>query len=96
MKTYGLYVNEPQPDKYGHETEHYVYIKDIKATVNFISITKITDDIRYKDCEYMGLTEDKDFDVSKNYMLISDSGCFIAKSINVLTRFTQMYLQAVI
>ena len=42
----------------------------VNFNIYFNSINKISSDIRYKDCQYTGLTRHKGLDLSKEYKLI--------------------------
>lgn len=99
MKPYNLYVNNPKENSYGQMVDNYVFEKEVMVALYFNSINKISNDIRYKDCQYTGLTRCKGLDLSKEYKLIpkeKESPEYIIKSINELSRLTQYILQAVI
>ena len=99
MLPYSLYVSEPIKDKYGHVNDDWKYVTEVMVAVNFINNQQITGDIRYKDCQYSGITKCKGFDLKKNYKLVpkwQESREYLVKSINELSRLTQFLLQAVI
>ena len=98
MKPYDLYVNEPIEDSYGHLNDNWVYVNRIMAAVNFLSADKMSDDIRYKDCRYTGLTKCKGLNIGKEYKLIpvGQDKAYLIKSINEITRLAQYLLQEVL
>ena len=99
MKPYNLYVNSPIADGYGHQTDNYVLEGEVMVALQFNSVTKRSDDIRYKDCEYSGITAYKGLDLSKKYKLVpkeEESVEYLIKSVNELARLSQYLLQAVV
>ena len=75
----------------------YQKVTDIEVSISFVAINKRSEDIRFKDCEYSGLTEYKDVSVSDEYRIVSQDGTkYVVKSINTLTRLSQMLLQVVV
>ena len=99
MKPYGLYVNNPIDDKYGSMTDNYEFEQEVMVAVHFNSMNRINNDIRYKDCQYSGVSSYKGLDLKKQYKLVPKDGegeGYFIKSINELTRLSQYLLQAVI
>lgn len=95
MEEYLLYVNQPIQDKYGKLKDNYVFLDNIQVTINFISMNKRSEDIRFKDCDYTGLTYYKGLDLSKDYKLVGKVSYKIV-SINEVTRLSQYLLKVVI
>lgn len=99
MKPYGLYVNNPIDDKYGSMIDNYEFVRDVMVAIHFNSMNRINDDIRYKDCQYSGVSSYKGLDLKKQYKLVSkenEGAGYLIKSINELSRLSQYLLQAVI
>jgi len=99
MKPYDLYVNKPIEDEYGHQTDNYVFDCEVMVAIHFNSMNRVNDDIRYKDCQYLGVSSHKGLDLKKQYRLVPKDGegaGYFIKSINELTRLSQYLLQAVI
>lgn len=99
MKLYNLYVNNPIEDSYGHQTDNFILEGEVMVALQFNSLSKRSDDIRYKDCEYSGLTVYKGLDLSKKYKLVpkgEDGLEYLIKSVNELARLSQYLLQAVV
>ena len=94
MKQYSLYVNEPIQDKYGKLKDNYVFVDNIQVAINFISINKRNEDIRFKDCNYTGLTLYKGLDLSKTYKLVGELQYEIV-SVNEFCRLSQYILKVV-
>lgn len=99
MKPHGLYVNNPVADEYGNMIDNYEFACEVMVAIHFNSMSRINDDIRYKDCQYSGVSSHKGLDLEKQYKLVpkdnQGTGYFI-RSINELTRLSQYLLQAVI
>ena len=76
----------------------WVFVDNILATLNFISLNRMNDDIRYKGCDYSGLTRYKDLDISKDYKIVAHATEieYRVHSINDIARFTQLILQVVV
>lgn len=99
IRYYDLYVNAPTVDGVGAKVDKWELMKTIPVIVNFTNLNIKTDDIRYKDCEYSGLSNLKGLDLSKQYKLVLSSDIkvqYIIKSINEFTRYSQYILQRVI
>ena len=94
MEEYSLYINQPIQDKYGKLKDNYVFLDNIQVAINFISMNKRTEDIRFKDCDYIGLTLYKGLDLCKDYKLVGKVSYKIV-SINEVTRLSQYLLKVV-
>lgn len=95
MEQYSLYVNEPIQDKYGKLKDNYIFLRNIDVAINFISMNKRNTDIRFKECDYTGLTHYKGLDLAKKYKLVGKLQYEII-SINEITRLSQYLLKVVI
>jgi len=51
--------------------------------------------LKYRDCEYTGLTAYKEFDLEKEYLIICENKSYKIAAINTFGRLTQLILQAV-
>lgn len=99
MRPYNLYINKPVKDGYGHLEDNYVLQGEVMVALHFNSINNATGDIRYKDCQYTGLTRHKGLDLKEQYKLVpkdTETPEYIIKSVNELSRITQYLLQAVV
>lgn len=99
MKLYGLYINNPIEDKYGSMIDNYEFACEVMVAIHFNSMSRVNDDIRYKDRQYSGVSSYKGLDLKKQYKLVPKDGegdGYFIKSINELTRLSQYLLQAVI
>lgn len=96
MQQFSLYVNEPITDNFGHKKDNFIFLEYIYVAINFISINKISNDIRYKDCEYTGLTKYKGLDITKKYKIKNDTFDFSIESFNEFTPYSQYILKRVI
>lgn len=95
MEQYSLYINEPIQDKYGKLKDNYIFLDNIQVAINFISINKRNEDIRFKDCNYTGLTYYKGLDLTKKYKLVGKLQYEIV-SINEFGRLSEYLLKVVI
>lgn len=96
MKLCKLYEIVKVYDKLGIQNEDILYVDDVDLAINFISINKRTEDIKYKDCEYTGITSYKGLNLAKEYKIVLDDVEYLIKSINENTRLSQWLLQRVI
>lgn len=96
IKLCKLYEINKFYNKLGIENEEILYIADVEVAINFISINKRIENIKYKDCEYTGLTRYKGLNIAKEYKIIVDDTEYLIKSINENTRLSQWLLQEVI
>ena len=99
IKDYKLYVNVPGVNNIGAKVDKWELIKVITVMVNFTDVKRLTDDIRYKDCEYTGLTAYKEMDIAKQYKLVCKEDTteqYIVRSVNNIGRYSQCILQRVI
>lgn len=97
MQSYKLYKNQKVPDKYNKLVDSYVYMRDVDVAINFISVNRRGEDLRYKECEYSGLTLDKGLLLNADYKLIGKDGHeYEIKSINPIPRLTQLLLKVVV
>lgn len=97
MQKCKLYKNQKIPDKYNKLVDNYVYTKDVDVAINFISVNRRGEDLRYKDCEYSGLTLDKELLPNANYKIVDEQGNeYEIKSINLTPRLTQLLLKVVV
>lgn len=72
-------------------------MRDVDVAINFISVNRRGEDVRYKECEYSGLTLDKDLLLTTDYKLVDILGNeYEIKSINALARLTQLLLKVVV
>ena len=95
MKPYHLYVNEPVLDQYNNRVDNYIFVGEVMAFIAFVSSARAAQDIRYKDCQYIGLSKTKGLDLSKEYKLIPKEEMkpeYLIKSINEFTRLAQYLL----
>lgn len=98
MKPYELYINNPTTGNFNEVIDNWEFVGEVMAAVNFVSMTRITDDIRYKDCQYTGITRHKGLNLSKEYKLVPKGQTkpeYFIRSINELSRLTQYLMQAV-
>ena len=97
-RSFTLMVNIPKPDDFGRMEDNYEVIETIYVAVNFITVNRMSEDIRYKNCQYTGLTRYKGLDIAKEYKLVSADGntAYYIRSINEITRLSQYLLEAVI
>ncbi|AMJ40695.1 hypothetical protein [Anaerotignum propionicum] len=99
MKPHALYINNPIEDEYGSMIDNYEFLCQVMVAIHFNSMGRVNDDIRYKDCQYLGVSSHKGLDLKKQYKLVPKDGegaGYFIKSINELTRLSQYLLQAVI
>jgi len=96
MQSFELYENQPSKSEFGIKEDNWIKIADINVAVNYIGYNKVNDDIRYKDCKYTGLTSYKDLDISKDYKLVRNNISYLIQEINLIPRYTQLTLEAVI
>lgn len=97
MQNCKLYKKQSQYDNYGNLINSYVYMRDVDVAINFISVNRRGEDVRYKECEYSGLTLDKDLLLTTDYKLVDILGNeYEIKSINALARLTQLLLKVVV
>lgn len=97
MQSCKLYKNQKVPDKYNKLVDSYVYVRDMDVAINFISVNRRGEDLRYKECEYSGLTLDKELLPNANYKLVDEQGNeYEIKSINPIPRLTQLLLKVVV
>ena len=65
MKPHSLYVNNPVEDDYGNMADNYELVCVIMVAIHFNSMNKTNDDIRYKDCQYSGVSTHKGLELKK-------------------------------
>lgn len=98
MKAYIVHENRPVIDSIGYQKDNFVPVGEVMAAVNFVSYSQLQQEQRFKDCRYSGLTAYKGFRPEKEYKLVpkEDIGLeYCIKSINQLSRLTQILLQEV-
>lgn len=97
QKTVELHVATFTKDKRsGNMVPTYEKILKINADINFSTMALKIDGERFKDCEYVGTTDYKDFDLSKDYKLVYGNITYEIKSINTVSRRTQLILRRVV
>lgn len=98
MQPFSLYVKEDDVDIYGRNIGKWVFVENILVALNFISMSGMNEDIRYKDCDYSGLTRYKDFIPGNEYKIIATATAveYRVHSFNTLTPFSQLVLQVVL
>ena len=96
LKPFGLYVKETTINALKEKEESYVYVMDIDVAVHFLSQNRVMNELRFKDCQHSGLTQFKGFDLGKEYKLVGGDQFYFIKSINDITRYTQLLLERVI
>lgn len=82
-----------ETDAFG--AKKYLAIDEILIAINYNTQIWKTDDLKYRDCEYTGLTAYKEFDLEKEYLIICENKSYKIAAINTFGRLTQLILQAV-
>ncbi len=85
-----------QDKRSGKMVPSYEKVKDIYVDINFSTMAQKVNVEKFKDCEYVGSTEYKDFDLSKDYKLVDGDILYEIKSINTIPRRTQLILRRVV
>ena len=82
----------------GQKINSYEKVETISVAINYNSQIIKTDNLKYKDCEYTALTDYKDFELDKEYLIVCDNIRYKVVSFNFNTfgRLTQLMLKAVI
>lgn len=76
-------------DEYGQELAELQNEREIMVAVGFYTHTA-TDDIRYQDVKYYGLTKDRNI-TDKDYLVVGENK-YKVLFVNPTTRWTQLYL----
>lgn len=83
VETYGGY------DEYGQQLGELQSTKEIKVAIGYYTHTA-TEDIRYQDVKYYGLTKDKTI-TDKDYLIVGDNK-YKVLFVNPTTRWAQLFL----
>ena len=96
MIPYNLYVSVTNINDIGQEVKDWELVKEINVRVEFNSMSKASDDIRYIDCQYIGVSDYKGLDLSKEYKIEKQGISYLIKSINEWSRYSFYLLERVI
>lgn len=96
MIPYDLYIAETTTNSVGQDIINWTYIKPINVRIEFNNMSLGTDNIRYKDCNYIGISDNKGLDVKRNYKIEKDGISYTIKSINEFSRYSVYLLERVI
>lgn len=96
MKEFELYENRPTQDNFHTKIDNWVKVNDIEVAINYVSYNQINDDIRYKDCNFTGLTDYKEFNFKNQYKISDKDNNYLIKEINLISRYTILTLQSVV
>ena len=96
MKECELYKNVPVKNSVGETIDNWIFVEKIFVAINQISIKQMNDDIRYKDCQFTGLTEYKGFTLHMDYKLVCGNDEYLIKDINQISRLTQLTMQVIV
>ena len=83
VETYGGY------DEYGQQLAEKTAERNITVAIGYYTHSA-TDDIRYQDVKYYGLTKDRNI-TDKDYIIVGENK-YKVMFVNPTTRWTQLYL----